>query len=231
MRLVNRTLEIEIVGDTIAYGHLTKTFEGVLFIKASFDSLHGEPDTLIQKPFTAVITRNLIFIRVGRSPFPRLNWRIAAVSLPEGGTQSENIDIKKLTAFLPDGDTLVIESPNEYYLRRGWGWWRSMPHIHPEDSVLVRVEVYSGYEEEDFVTLGFGVNKWHRNRHRKMFELISSTPNGSGWDKVYEQTFTGHAYPGFYHAILNAMPKQVVFDDSTPVESEAWGLPYIVHLH
>jgi len=24
------------------------------------------------------------------------------------------------------------------------------------------------------------------------------------------------------------MPRQVVFDDATPVESEAWGIPYLV---
>ena len=231
MRLVHRTLDIEIVGDTIAYGLLTKTFEGVLFIKAAFDTLSNEPDTLIQKPFTAVVTRNIIFIRTGRSPFPRHNWRVAAVSLPEGGTQSPNIDITKLTAFLPEGDTLVIESPNDYYFRRGWGGWRDMPHVHPGDSVLLRVEVFSAYEEDDFVTLTFGVNKWIKQRSRKLFELVSSTPNGDGWDKVYEQTFNAHTHPGFFHAVLNAMPRQVIFDDATPVEAESWGVPYVIHLH
>jgi len=231
MRLVHRTLDIEIVGDTIAYGLLTKTFEGVLFIKAAFDSLSNEPDTLIQKPFTAVVTRNLIFIRIGRTPFPRRNWRIAAVSLPEGGTQSPNIDIKKLTAYLPNGDTLVIDSPNDYYFRRGWGGWRDMPQMHPGDSVLLSVEVFSAYEEDDFVTLTFGVNKWIKQRSRKLFELVSSTPNGDGWDKVYEQTFNAHTHPGFFHAVLNAMPRQVIFDDATPVEAESWGVPYVIHLH
>ncbi len=60
MRLVNRTLSIDIQ-DTIAYGTLTKTFEGLLLIAASYDSSANKPDTLIQKSFTAVVTRNLIF--------------------------------------------------------------------------------------------------------------------------------------------------------------------------
>lgn len=228
MRLVNRTLSIDIQ-DTIAYGTLTKTFEGLLLIAASYDSLAGEPDTLIKKSFTAVVTRNLIFKKIADTPYPRRNWILAAISLPEGGTQSPNIDIQMMSIFLPNGDTLTIDSPNNYYLRRGWGWWRSIPILEPGDSVKVRVELFSNYEEDDFVTLTWGANRWIKHRVKRLFELVSSTPNGSGYNKVYEQTFRTHQWNGFFHAIINAMPKQVIFDDATPVESEAWGIPYFVH--
>jgi len=228
MRLVNRNLSIDFQ-DTVAYGTLTKTFEGILFIAASYDSLANEPDTLIQKSFTAVVTRNLIFKKINNTPYPRRNWVIAAISLPEGGTQSPNIDIQLMTIFLPNGDTLSIDSPNNYYLRRGWGWWRKIPIIQTGDSVKVRVELFSNYQEDDFVSLTWGANRWIKHRVKRLFELVSSTPSGSGFEKVYEQTFRTHQWPGFYHAIINAMPKQVIFDDATPVESEAWGIPYFVH--
>ncbi len=226
MRLVNRTLSIDIQ-DTIAYGTLTKTFEGILFIAANYDSLGTEPDTVIQKPFTAVVTRNIIFKKIAHTPYPFRNWIIAAISLPEGGTQSPNIDIMKLTAFLPNGDTIQVDSPNDYYVTWRFGWWRQIPVLHRGESVL-RVELYSAYEEEDFVTLTYGANRFHNHRAKKIFELVSSTPSGNGWEKVYEQTYTTHQFPGFYHAVINAMPRQVVFDDATPVESEAWGIPYLV---
>lgn len=228
MRLVNRTLSIDIQ-DTLAYGTLTKTFEGILFIAASYDSSANKPDTLIQKPFTAVVTRNLIFKKIANTPYPRRNWVLAAISLPEGGTQSPNIDLMKMTIFLPNGDTITVDSPNDYFLRRGWGWWRNMPIIGRGDSVKISVEVFSNYEEDDFVTLTWGANRWIKHRVKRLFDLVSSTPNGTGWDKVYEQTFVTHQWPGFYHAIINAMPQQVVLDDSTPVEAEAWGIPYFVH--
>ena len=227
MRLVNRTLSIDIQ-DTIAYGTLTKTFEGILFIAATYDSLGTEPDTVIQKPFTAVVTRNIIFKKIAHTPYPFRNWIIAAISLPEGGTQSPNIDIMKLTAFLPNGDTIQVDSPNDYYVTWRFGWWRQIPILHRGESVLLRVELYSAYEEEDFVTLTYGANRFHNRRAKKIFELVSSTPSGNGWEKVYEQTYTTHQFPGFYHAVINAMPRQVVFDDATPVESEAWGIPYFV---
>jgi len=228
MRLVNRTLSIDIQ-DTIAYGTLTKTFEGILLIAASYDSAANKPDTLIRKSFTAVVTRNIIFKKIGNSPYPRRNWIIAAISLPEGGTQSPNIDINRMTITLSNDDVIVVESPNDYYLRRGWGWWHSIPILGRDDSATVKVELYSAYEEDDFVSLTWGANRWVKHRVKRLFELVSSTPNGNGWDKVYEQTFTTHQWPGFYHAIINALPKQVIFDDSTPVETESWGIPYFVH--
>ncbi len=227
MRLVNRNLNINFQ-DSIAYGTLTKTFEGLLLIAATYDSNGTEPDTIIEKPFTAVVTRNIIFKKIAHTPFPMQNWVIAAISLPEGGTQSPNIDMMKLIVFLPNGDTLVVESPNDYYLTRRHGWWRQIPVLHRGESVRLQVELYSEYEEDDFVTLTYGANRFHKHRAKKLFELISSTPNGSGWDKVYEQTYTTHQWPGFYHAVINAMPRQVIFDDATPVESEAWAMPYFV---
>ncbi len=225
MRLVNRVLDINIQGDT-AYGTLTKTFEGTLFILAKYDSSSTEPDTLIQKPFTSTITRKLVFIKIANTEFPKRNWVLAAVSLPEGGTQTpESINITKMTVFLPDGDTLVINSPNDYYLYRRWGFWwrwRNFPVVPGNSQLTIRVE------QDDFVTLTFGADARGLHRAKKRFVLVSSTFNGTSYDKVYEQTFQTHQYRGFFHAVLNAMPGQVVLDDSAPVEQESWGVPYFV---
>ena len=90
------------------------------------------------------------------------------------------------------------------------------------------MELTSAYADTDFVTLTFGADRFGMHRTKKKFELISSTQNGNVYDKVYEQTYRTHQYVGFYHAIINAMPKQVVFDDATPVEMESWGVPYFV---
>lgn len=229
MRLVSRNLTIDFQ-DTLAYGHLTLNFEGKLIIAASYDSNSVIPDTLIEKPCDAVITRNIIFKKVGNSNQPLKNWVIAAISLPEGGTlnQPRSIDILKLTAYFEGGDSLVIESPNEFYLRRGWGAWRNMPKLNFSQSVSLKLEVYSEFEEDDYVSLTYGANKWIRHRIKKLFELESSVQSGNGWLKVYVQTYTAHQFPGFYHAVINAIPKPVLNDDAIPVEFECWGIPYIV---
>jgi len=227
VRLVNRNLNVDIVGDT-AYGTITKTFEGTLIIAASYNSGATTPDTIIRKPFTSVITRKIIYVKVANTPFPFRNWRIAAISLPEGGVLTENIDIQKLTALLPNGDTLVINSPNSYFLSRGIGWWRQIPIIGAGQSVKLSLEVYSAYADTDFVTLTYGADKKGFHRAKRKFVMVSSTPSRNGFAKVYEQTYTAHQFVGHYHAIINAFPKQVIFDDATPVESESWGVPYFV---
>ena len=227
VRLVNRNLSVNFVGDT-AYGTVTNTFEGTLIIAASYNSGATSPDTVIRKPFTSVITKKIIYVKVANTPFPFRNWRIAAISLPEGGVLSPNIDIQKLTAFLPNGDTLVINSPNSYFLSRGFGWWRQLPIIAKNQSVTIRLEVYSAFADTDFVTLTYGADKKGFNRAKRKFVMISSNPSGNGFARVYEQTYNAHQFVGHYHAIINALPKQVIFDDATPVESETWGVPYFV---
>jgi len=227
VRLVNRNLSVDFIGDT-AYGTLTKTFEGTLIIAASYNSGATQPDTVIRKPFTSVITKKIIFVRRDSTRFPYRNWKIAAISLPEGGVLSPNIDIQKLTAFLPNGDTLVINSPNSYFLSRGFGWWRQLPIISKNQPVTIKLEVYSAYADTDFVTLTYGADIRGFHRAKKRFVLTSSIPSGNGFAKVYEQTYTAHQFVGHYHAIVNALPKQVIFDDATPVESETWGIPYFI---
>ncbi len=237
VHLVSRTLTVDIQGDT-AYGKLTKNYEGVLIINASYDSTATSPDTVIQKPFNAVVTRNLIFVKVANTDRPLRNWKLAAISLPEGGaitstgTLSPNITITKVTVFLPSGDQIVIDSPNDYYLARYHGWlhWGDIPIIPRNSSVKVRVELFSAYEDSDFVTVTFGKNEFVGQRHKRKFDLVSSTQVSGGYDKVYEQTFMTYTFPGFYHAVINAFPKQVIFDDSTPVENSMWGIPYYVKL-
>ncbi len=227
LELVRKNLSIDI-RDSIAYGTLTRTFNGTLFIAASYDPNALLPDTIITKPFTTTVTKNIIFKKIADTPYPMRNWIIAAVSLSEGKTQSDNIDLKKLTIFLDNGDTLSIESPTRYFINRRIDWWKKIPILNPGDSVLVRVDLTSLYEEDDLVTVTFGADLLGAHRLKKRFELISSTFNGTSYDKVYEQYFNALNYPGFYHAIFNTLSHPTLFDDTAPVEMESWGLPYFI---
>ena len=230
MRLVSKEYEVNEVGDT-AYVKVIKTFEGVLYIKASYsppDSNTQVADTLIEKPFSTVITRNLIFAKKQIGDIPLNNWRLVAVSLPEGGTLTDNINITKLTITLANGDQMIITSPNDYYLTRGIPIWKQIPVMARHEEVTLEVEITSVYADTGFVTLTYGGNRQGMHRAKKIFELISSVQNGSVYNKVYQQKYTTHQFPGHFHAIINAFPKQVIYDDVAPVEVKTWGIPYIV---
>ena len=151
------------------------------------------------------------------------------MSLPNGGTETNNIEITKLTIILPDGREIVVDDPNEYYLTRDPGLRDQLPIITRGESVTIRVELNSAYEADDFVTLTYGGlrdDRYHRSKRR--FEIVSSELDGAYYKKVYENTWEANRFPGIKHAIINATPRQVIFDDETIVETNSWGIPYIV---
>ena len=230
MRRVSKNFEVNEIGDT-AYVKITKTFEGVLYIKASYslpDSNTQAADTLIKKPFSTVITRNLIFAKRDSGSVPLNNWKLIAVSLPQGGTLTDNINITKLTITFANGDQMIITNPNDYYLTRGLPIWKQLPVLARHEEVILEVEITSAYADTDFVSLTYGGDRHGMHRAKRKFELISSVPSGSVFSKVYQQKYTTHQFPGHFHAVINAFPRQVIYDDTAPVEAKTWGIPYIV---
>lgn len=233
VRLVSRNMETNIVGDT-AYATLTLTFEGKLFIAASFDSVSTQVDTIIQKEFSSQIKRNLIFIRIGASPRPRLNWRLAATSLPIGGTLetgtfTSNIKIEKLTLTLPNNQVIEINSALDYYFWFGAGGNRlPIPSVAKGQEINIKAEVYSAYGTIDFVTVTYGADRFGNHRRKVKLNLVSSVQSGNGFLKVYETNLNVNQIAGHFHAVLNAMPHQVIFDGNAAVETSSWGMPYHV---
>ncbi len=232
MRLINKNINIDIQGDT-AYAFVTNTFSGILFVAASYDEFStidsNTVDTLIQKDFTSTVTRNVVLVKREIQVDPLKKWRIHSISLPEGGVITDNIKITKMSIYLPSGNEIVVDSPNDYYLTRDPGLLRQLPIIGRGQEVTIRMEVRSKYEDNDFVTLTWGAfRSGLTHRSKKLFELISSEFDGLYYNKVYENTWRANYWPGFKHAIINAMPKQVIFDDETPVETSTWGIPYLV---
>ncbi len=99
MRLVERNLVIRFEGDE-AFGTLTKTFEGILFIVASNEPIDVPIDEIdldvYEKPFSTSITRNLKFVKIDNTENPLDNWILTAVSLPVGGTPDEKSKFTEL---------------------------------------------------------------------------------------------------------------------------------------
>lgn len=233
MKLVERNLNIVFEGDT-ARGTLTKTFEGVLFIAASLEPLDGNIDSLdlnvYEKPFSTTITRNVVFVKVDNSEMPLRNWKLSAISLPVGGTLTENISIEKLIVYLPSGETLEIESPLDYYLSRGPSLRRLIPILTQFEQVGVEVVIKSTYSESDFVTLTYGAIKNRRDaRGKRRLEMVDENYDGTYYTRVYKGDWVVHQMKGFRHAVINAMPYGVLKDSEAPVESNSWGIPYAVN--
>ncbi len=227
MTVVNRNLDVQINGDS-AIGTLTKTYSGTLFIAASFDSLKLGVDSVFKKSFSTTITRKILFAKIGNTKHELDNWKIAAISLPVGGTLTSNVTISKLTLTLAEGEALKITNPTDYFLYRNPGKWKLLPNISAGAATSVQVEVKSAYADTDFVTMTFGADKKGLYRSKRMFHLVSQSFDGQVYTKIYEQSFTTHHWVGHFHTIITAMPMQVINDNTTSVECSTWGIPYFV---
>ena len=223
---VTRTFTINEISDTIAEGNLVIVFTGNLLIGVTKDTSTRVIDTVITKPFVTTVERNVKFVKVANTDNPKLNWRIASSSVTKGGTNSPNIYIKSIKAYLPSGDSIIIADPLNYYFSHGLGRMKEMPSVAMNQEVTLVVEIYSAYAAEDFVALTYGGGQGPMHKRIKgKFTLVSDDGLGN---KVYSQKFHSHPVRGHSHTVIDAMPVQVVKDDVAPVESSAWGFPYIV---
>jgi hypothetical protein len=288
LKLVDRNLTIQYEAET-ALGTLVEKFDGVLIISGSFKQ--PEPnrptpaDTVIRKQFSTVITRLIKYTKVSNTGDNLVDWKVAGVSLPAGGTETDNIQISKLTLATQDGKTLEITNPNEFFFDRGFmngygmggngnggmgggmgsngnggmgggmgsngnggmgsgmgsnGNGNSMgggmlsngtrgmsAMFGSRQPIKITVEIISKYEAEDFLTLTHGAMMSSANgRVKEKFELKSSVQEGSNYKKTYEKVWLTNAHGGFMHAVINAVPKQVVSETNAQVEEKTWGIPY-----
>jgi len=228
---VSRNFNQTVLNDT-AYVTVTYNFTGNFFLAASYDSTSigdtSRVDTLIVKPFTSVVSRKLIFARVNNLRNPKLNWKLVAVSLPDGGTVTTALQIKRLAIYLPSGDSIVVTSPNDYFLTKFGGNRKQIPVISRGQAVKIKLEVFSAYAGEDIAVATHGANLLGRNKEKHRLLLVSSVPAAGGYDKVYEQTIRPLQAGGLYHALVDLMSRESVFSDNNPYENKVWGFPYYI---
>lgn len=232
---VTRTVTLTVdASDTIAVAVVDKDIIGVFKIKA----VNTTGDTvLVEKPFNDKSKRQVVFRRVRRDTVEYWhNWRPVSTSLVEGGTAAPNdrVKIVKVDVFLPNGDTISVADPTNYFLRYKWidGWHRGRkdcPVLLPGQLVTTRVTVNSSSADTDLVTLRFGFDDFHRRR--AAFHIVSETNNGDGtFSRVYEKTWYVHLHPGYFNAGVEAMTKGTVYDDTEAYSVSWWAVPYRVVL-
>lgn len=251
MKLVDKNMTL-VKDSTSAIGTLVQTFEGKLIIQGSFqpvaDGSHMKPDTTVEKDFTSVITREIKFLKVNNTGNDTLDWKVDAVSLPNGGTADDDIQIVKLTLSTQDGDTVAITNPNEYFFKTGesgkddddnhafsaelgksdHGWKNLLTWYRKNQPVTLSVEVLSKYADRDFLTVTNCAAMNSNDKSKERLDLVSSVQEGDYYRKVYERKWYTRSYAVRMHAVVNAVPGRVVYFSDTNVSEKTWGIPYRV---
>ena len=236
---MTKKVELEIEpGDTIAIAHVTRTVDGVLKIRGETEA--GDT-VLVEKPFTDQSVRNVIFKRVARETNRFwLNWIPVATSLVNGGTITppSGVAITKMTLELPNGNTVVITDPQQFWLRYRWKYMfthqrctNDVPEFQAGQSVKLQVTVESTSADTDIVVLRYGY--LGLNKRRTRLALVSEELSGGLYVRVYEisraQPMYMHFHRGFFNMSVDAMTRETLFDDSAPYAVSWWGVPYRVY--
>lgn len=230
---VNVDVNIQNSGDTMKTAVITRTISGNFIIVGT---VNGVQNT-ISKPYTEVTHRTAIFKRVARTDHPRFNWRLYQVTMLDGGSTApqvgENyVKMTKIEVYKNGNLAYTFNGPDftqNVFTTRGKFGGTGIPEIDRGDNVTVKVYAYSTQPDKDIVA-------WHNKRntfgfHRIPFDMVSETPNGAGWDRVYQKNVTvngGHMF-GKYNGFISASTHKSLYDDS-PAEfaSDLAGIPYRV---
>ncbi len=213
-------------------------------------------DTVIHKPLSTTITRIIKFKKIANTGNDTKDWKVTAISLPVGGTEGDDILITKLTLTARDGSTVVINDPNAFFFNVGsdkdddndedddnenhgtgsgvgigiglHDWHDLFTNYTKNQPVKLEVELLSKSSDDDFLTITYGAMMNGKFRTKEKFNLKSSIQEGTYYRKVYERNWKTHSYAGRMHAVINALPKSVIYDSNTSVVERTWGIPYKV---
>lgn len=232
---VSRTVTITSEGDTVKNATITTNITGTYVIVGT---VNGVVDTIF-KPYTEEFKRLAVFKRIARNPRPRHNWRLYKVSMLDGESKtpqvgSQYVQINQLQVYKNGTLAYTFTGPdftqNMFETKRPPYWTGSgIPEVNVGDDIRLVVNTYSTQSEQDIVAWHWG--KRNFGFHREPFTMTSQTPNGSGWDRVYEKTFNinENIRRKVMNGCISASTYKSLHDDS-PAEfaSDLIGMPYRV---
>ena len=214
------------IDDSTIIATITNTLTGNLWIYTNNRSV-------IQKPIVVNTLRNVKFVKLTNTD--SLSWVIRYITPVQGTTTSSSATISiEDVNFSIGTDTIDVTSPpyNDY-LRIGGLNQMGIKGIHwllqnPLRVLTVQATVVSSSPDSDVVVVHHPdliQNRIIRERMR----LISSTLNSDSttYTRVYQRKWIGD-YVGRHTVFVTAFTLNSIYDNSEPVTSEGWGVPYIV---
>ena len=238
---ISRHIDVQIFGDSAAIATITKTITGSFIIAATYQDTGHIADTIITKPFTERVQRKIRFHRVARTEFYERNWIPVAITLVEGSTQPESVNlftIRSIEYTFPWAKDTVTD-PLNTWLRFG-RVINGVPVLRVGDSVEVRLTVVSQDSQAERAVLRYvDVNPLRLPpfpvlgvRRIKMHLDYTAIGDGDFYIRSYSAKFYGALGNlltiGRFHAVVDVMSHGSLYDDAQPFSNRFWGLPYIV---
>jgi hypothetical protein len=226
-------------GDSVALVAITKTIPGEFWVAVG----QRTPDTVvvdsvIKKPFTEVVKRNVRFIRIARSDTPLRNWVPVAITMVAGKTKPDSLNHFAIASLEVENvghfDTTVTD-PLDTWFRLGL-FRGSVPRFRAGDSIRVTVTVNSSSDSAELSFLRHDIAGGGPDHRRSIMRLVSTTGGAGNFTRVYERSFIARFPPflplgvraGRFNAVIDVISHGSIFTSDDPFTNEFWGSPYLL---
>jgi hypothetical protein len=232
-----RNIEVVLTSDSTATAYVHWRFEG------EFISLTGElaGDSVSRNRFTKRLLHNenriVNLVKINRrfmadsAVYRHRGWKIESISLGDGLSEPNSINIVELAYQVEGEDRVVITDPLQFFFDRDNFF------ILPRNT-MVRVQVKVDNQSPNKLEYPMGSGSYEnvrlhygRNRmghHGKSgFSYDGQDENGY---QVYSGAWRVAQFIGKHHAIVDVIDNGTIFnpDSSAYYNSATWGTPYVV---
>ncbi|MBI5021431.1 MAG: hypothetical protein HZB59_08350 [Ignavibacteriales bacterium] len=225
---IQKTVTVNIDGDTVATATIRKMVTGRLIILARADST-ARLDT-VQKQFTKELKRQIRFVRIARNDDRTKNWKPTAITSILGKTQLRDFNIASIELITPN-DTIIMTDTLPRWFRLGTGIG-TIPVVNEGDSIKIRLRLLSNNPNTEYAVVRHCVHHRFSYRYRVRMGVVDSLFNGEKYERQYEKHFAVRLPPTVdiarYNAVVDIMSYQSINDDTELYMNMVLGIPYIV---
>lgn len=231
-RPTERSVEIVYDTDSTATAYIHTRLEGK-FVAFIADSSN---DTLQfirhEKPMVHEIDRVVKLWKFRDRQDPRLNWRIRNISMAEGVSENNSVQIVKMVVYPSDQDSIVITDPLAFELDGlslfTFPRWSTVGlKVTVRNSSSDPMFFPEGTQATEIVRLHYGRNR--RGHHgRSVMHWAGRDRNG---DNVYEGDWTIMQFRGYHHAVVDVIDNGTILstdERAYPYNSNTWSTAYRV---
>ena len=234
-RPVERSIQVVLDTDSTATAYVYTKLKGIFVVrKAEMDSNHFSLDRF-EKPMTHEVERIVHLKKINVSDTLRRNWKIVDISMKEGASPENTVEIVQLDVVPTGMDSVVITDALSYFQDR-----RTLFTYKRGTEIKLRVTVRNssaspmiypqGTLATENVRLHYGRNM-AGNFARKNFTWVGQDAEGNN---VYEGVWIIKQFPGVHHAVIDVIDNGTILSkdkDAYPYNSNTWSTPYrVTHL-
>ncbi len=215
-----QSINVVIEGDSLATITSTSTFNGEFRIGAQINDSTWQ---YFAKPMYNTVVRKAQAIRIARTPYPRQNWRIVAITpavLVSAEPNPHTIEPERVEVY--QGEQLIadVTDPLNTYFDR-----ENLPTLNANAEVTV-------YLTANTILPGVGILHPHVYRHGRHPRLYlyddGIEPDEFPGDGVYSGSYWTNDRVGVFMSGFDLIDFETLYDSEGAYDSGGWGIPYRV---